>query len=250
MIDHVNWLCSANGRSLLREESRQVAAALESIFGDYFLQIGVWGEPGIFRSHARTRRTVVVATTPAPGIDGVTATTDLAIASDSVDAVLLPHTLETADDPHAVLREVDRVLRPDGHMIALGFNPMGWWGVRHYLSRRGFPAGIQRLISERRLQDWLRLLKFTVHLQAWYHHVPPVYGDPGPAVDPADAGSTEGDAARGRGLPPMFHYPILAGCYILVARKEGYVVTPIRPAFKRPAQLVGGLVNPTTRNAA
>ena len=153
-----DWLQSGTGIALLREESCQVAAAFESIFGDQFLQIGAWGEGQLFRQFARTRRYAVVAARPAPGVDLISAPEQLAIAPDSIDAVFLPHTLETAEDPHDVLREVDRILRPDGHLVVLGFNPWGWWGLRHYLSRRRFPAGGHRMISEFRLHDWLRLL--------------------------------------------------------------------------------------------
>ena len=60
------------------------------------------------------------------------------------------------------LREVDRILRPDGYVVVAGFNAWGWWGVRHYLSRRRFPAGGQRMVSEHRLRDWLQLLDYTV----------------------------------------------------------------------------------------
>ena len=42
----------------------------------------------------------------------------------------------------------------------------------------------------------------------------------------------------------------LASCYLLVARKEVITLTRIRPAVRRRTQLVGGLVNPSTRNVA
>ena len=114
-----DWLQSGTGIALLREESYQVAGAFESIFGDQFLQIGAWGEGQLFRQFARTRRYAVVAARPAPGADLVSTPEQLAIAPDSIDAVFLPHTLETAEDPHDVLREVDRILRPDGHLVVL-----------------------------------------------------------------------------------------------------------------------------------
>ena len=98
-----HWLDTGTGSALLREESRQVAGAFESIFGDQFLQIGAWGDPALFRRYARTRRYAVVAAQPGPGVDFVSAPEDLAVATDSIDAVFLPHVLETTDDPHAVL---------------------------------------------------------------------------------------------------------------------------------------------------
>ena len=65
--------------------------------------------------------------------------------------------------------------------------------------------------------------------------------------EPAGA-RVAGGIARGLGF--VQRVPAFAGCYILVARKQTYVVTPIRPAWRRRTRLVGGLVNPTTRNAA
>ena len=140
-----HWLETGTGTNLLREESRQIAGTFENIFGDQFLQIGAWGDPQLFRRYARTRRYAIVAAKLGLGVDLVSVPEDLAVATDSIDAVFLPHVLETTEDPHAVLREVDRILRPDGHVVVAGFNPWGWWGVRHYLSRRRFPTGGQRM---------------------------------------------------------------------------------------------------------
>lgn len=125
---------------MLREESRQVAGVFENIFGDQFLQLGAWGESALFRRHARTRRYAIVASAMGSGVDVVSRLEDLAVAPDSVDGIFLPHLLETTPDPHAVLREVERILRPDGCLVVAGFNPWGWWGVRHYLSRGFFPG--------------------------------------------------------------------------------------------------------------
>jgi SAM-dependent methyltransferase len=267
------WLSTLTGRNLLREEVRQVRRALDSVFGDQFVQIGGWGEPGLFRRLARTRRAAVVTERPMPGADFVSAGDNLAIATDCVDAVLLPHTLELAVDPHSVLREVDRILRPDGNLVVLGFNPWGWWGMRHVISREGFPPGSQRMISDGRLHDWLRLLDFKVCHSNFYYFVPPVLrgsvprhgrvqrGEDGPERAPAGIADATGRLVRAPRSPNpparlaqrlgLFRRgPVFAGCYVLVARKQTYVVTPIRPAWRRRPALVTGLVNPTTRNAA
>ena len=246
------WLDTATGTALLREESRQVAGAFENIFGDQFLQIGSWGDPALFRCYARTRRYAVVAASRGPGVDFVSVPEDLAVATDSIDAVFLPHVLETTEDPHAVLREVDRVLRPDGQVVVAAFNPWGWWGVRHYLARRRFPAGGRRMVSESRLRDWLHLLDYQVQPAHFYHFAAPVYRSTQsdtPAEFPARTVEASGGqwpppAARSRGWHP------LASCYLLAARKEVFTLTRIRPVFRRRTQLVGSLVNPTTRNAA
>lgn len=248
-----HWLETGTGTALLREESRQVAGAFENIFGDQFLQIGSWGDPALFRHYARTRRYAVAAAKRGPGVDFVSAPEDLAVATDSVDAVFLPHILESSEDPHAVLREVDRILRPDGHVVIAGFNAWGWWGVRHYLSGRRFPAGSQRLISEYRLRDWLHLLDYFVEPARFHHIAAPIYRMFGPGdVSAGDGASpTSADGGEWRDAPARFRrWNPLASCYLLVARKEVFTVTAIRPAFRRRPQLVGSLVNPSTRNVA
>lgn len=264
-----DWLETSTGRILLRLESARVRLAFESIFGDQFLQIGTWGG-NEFRRHARTKRTAVAGTAIADQADLVMAADCLGIANDSIDVVLLPHVLEVSEDPHGVLRELDRVLRSDGHVVILGFNPVSLWGLRHLLSRRRFPPGFRRMISEHRLRDWLRLLNFSVDHSSFHYFAAPVLRRSGRryrrSVD--SAGGVTGvsrkrDLARRgnrffRAMRLSFsaatqvwrrHAPF-AGCYMLVARKTLYTVTPIRPAWKPKRRLVGGLVNPSTRNVA
>lgn len=276
MAQTPGWLNTLTGRNLLREEVRQVRRALDGVFGEQWLQIGAWGEPGLFRRLARTRRSAVVTAQPMAGADMVCAAEALAIAPDAIDAVFLPHTLELTPDPHALLREVDRILRPDGCLIVLGFNPWGWWGLRHVFSRQGFPPDTQRLVSDGRLHDWLRLLDFRVHHCTYYYFVPPALRTGSPrhvrssrateAVEPLHPAAPETHAVKTRGLrivPPgpksapfsraldmLSHRSVFAGCYILVARKETCIVTPIRPRWKRRSALVTGLAGSTTRNAA
>jgi SAM-dependent methyltransferase len=266
----MDWLDSGAGFGLLQEEFLQVRSALDSIFGDHFLQLGSWGGDD-FREFARTRRTVVIDEVVRPGVDLRSALDNLGIISDSVDVVLLPHVLEMHRDPHGVLREVDRILRSDGHVIILGFNPVSFWGLRHYLTRRRFPPQIHRMISEHRLRDWLRLLNFAVdHSSFRYYHASmlnrgnqrsaaPVETEndhrhaSGPAKISMDAtyrGNRFSRAARSSisaGIRGWRRYAPFAGCYLLVARKEMFTLTPVRAVWKRRARLVGGLVNPTTR---
>jgi len=244
-------LQTPKGCDLLAEELTQVQRALDSLFGDQFLQIGHWGGD-LFLPFARTRRSALLCEWPEDHASLVADPRQLPISSDSIDVVLLPHVLETNVDPHSVLREVDRVLRPDGHVVVLGVNPISLWGLRHGLSRGHFPAGVRHLISEHRLTDWLRLLNFTVQDASFYFFQAPILGRPAfpPGQKPPDEGQTVLSdffwrcRELGRKLMP------LAGFYVVVARKEVYTMTPVRPAWRRRRRMVGGLVNPTTRNAA
>lgn len=242
--------------------------ALESIFGDQFLQIGVWGG-NEFRQFARTKRTAVIGSTTEESSDLVTAANCLGIASDSIDVVLLPHVLEAHDDPHGVLRELNRVLRSDGHVVILGFNPVSLWGLRHLLSRRRFPPGCRRLISEHRLRDWLRLLNFSVDHSSFHYFRAPILRRAGrhrraAALTDDDIRENQGRDSAHRAnrlframrlsftaaLQAWRRQAPFAGCYMLVARKTLYTVTPIKPAWKLKRRFVGSLVNPSIRNVA
>ncbi|MEO8445308.1 MAG: methyltransferase domain-containing protein, partial [Gammaproteobacteria bacterium] len=231
-----HWLETGTGVALLREEARQVAEAFENIFGDQMLQIGAWGDPALFRRNARTRRYAVVAPMRGPGVDFVSLPEDLAVPTDSIDAVFLPHVLETADDPYAVLREADRILRPDGQVVVTGFNPWGWWGVRHYLSRRRFPAGGKRMVSEHRLRDWLQLLDYNCQPARFHHPAAPLYRQlPQGNLPEGPRDSDSGDSPR-----PAVHFQgwtPLASAYLLLARKDVFTVTLIRPHVRPRRQL-------------
>lgn len=248
-----DWLSTPTGRQLLREELQEVRSALDSVFGDQFLQIGIWGDVG-FHRHARTQHATVAA--EALPAELITRPEQLSIATDSIDVVFLPHVLESHRHPHAVLREVDRVLRSDGHIIITGFNPVSLWGLRHFLSRRRFPAGGHRMITEHRVRDWLTLLDYSVDHAAVFNFRSPFFRKSA-ATAQSPAGPDDGalDERLGRSRFAAFvdecrRRSPFAGCYILVARKRMITLTPIRPVWKRRPRLVGGLVNPTTRNAA
>ena len=88
---------------------------------------------------------------------------DLPFADQSLDLIVLPHVLEFSPDPHRVLREVDRTLRPDGRVLVTGFNPVSLWGARQWMPRalaRPFLPPSAHFIGAPRLRDWFKLLSF------------------------------------------------------------------------------------------
>jgi len=91
--------------------------------------------------------------------------TALPFPAQSLDLVILPHTLEWVDDPHACLREVDRVLVPGGQVVISGFNTWSLWGLRQFVGRVGggwYLPQHGEFLAPRRVRDWLRLLSFEV----------------------------------------------------------------------------------------
>ena len=101
---------------------------------------------------------------------------ELPFATQSVDLVILPHVLEFSAEPHQVLREVERVLIPEGQVIICGFNPASLWGVRQStgrLSGMHFLPQNAEFISLPRLKDWLKLLNMEVNRGHFGCYAPP-----------------------------------------------------------------------------
>jgi len=230
-----SWWSGSLGAGLLAAESELLREALEDVFGWELLQVGAWGRGRELLGSSRTRRQTVVAPLElGAGVDVIGRASQLPINSDSMDAVLLPHTLEFASDPYAIVREVDRVLTGEGQLLVLGFAPWSPWGLRARYSRVGFPPGMRRVLSEKRVRDWLVLLGYEVVSSRHYLF-----------ANPWGSGSHPGEGT-GRYLRRGLN-PFPAGAYLLKARKRVYTMTPIRPRFREKPAVIGGLVKPTTR---
>ncbi len=233
------WWASPLGRALLAAESELLAAALEDVFGWELLQVGAWGGARELLAGSRTRRQSLIAVPGlAGGADIIARPSQLPLIGDSIDAALLPHTLEFAPDPYAILREVDRVLGSEGQLLVLGFQPWSLWGMRARWSRTGFPPGMRRVLSPRRLREWLVLLGFEVIAMQRYLY-----------LGPWSRGLASGEGT-GRMLRRGLTYPLPAGAYLLRARKRVYTLTPIRLRIREKPAVIGGLVKPTTRSRA
>lgn len=226
-----DWLHSSRGEALRAAEALLLREALEDCFGWEMLQIGLWGGERELIAGGRTRRQTVISGTHSRGADVVARLTQLPVASDSVDAVLLPHTLEFETDPYAVLREVDRVLTGEGKLLVLGFHPWSLWGLRAKATRGGWPPQLRRLLSERRLRDWLVLLGYEVTETRRYLYDAP-WGEP---------------ALASRTLHRSWYNPLPAGAFLMKARKRVYALPPLRLRLRERTQLIGGLVKPTAQ---
>ena len=229
-----DWLESPLGESLLHQEARVVEEVLDGIFGEHCLQLGMWGDSRTFLRFTRTQRCSLIGATREGEPGAVGEFHRLPLDSDSIDAVLLPHTLDFSDRQHEILREVDRVLRADGHVVILGFKPGGLWGLRRVIPGAGMPPGAEHVISERRLCDWLKLLDMRVRSSMRYFFRWPL---PRRKVSVSQAWER-----RGRTF-----WPELAACYMLTAQKRVSAMTPVRPLWRTSPAVVTGLAEPSTR---
>ena len=165
------WLQSPPGRYVLRWEQKCFDQIVADVFGFHAVQIGLPQMNALSENrmplhallvHTNDNRESASRFRWHP-IEGNA--TELPFANESIDLIVLPHVLEFASDPHQILREVDRVLRPEGRLVISGFNPASLWGARQYLSRLIGNPYLPRdgqFISLIRVKDWLQLLNYSL----------------------------------------------------------------------------------------
>ena len=201
------WLRTAPGRYLLAWEQDRLDHGVTDAFGFHSLQLGLPELDGL-RANRMPHRWVasdsllvpepLAALPPSEGISTTQVEGDrihlhcefdaLPFPNASLDLVVLPHSLELARDPHLTLREVERVLVPEGRLLIAGFNPASLWGLRQRAGHAGQRVGLGRsdglflpragdFIGYWRLRDWLRLLGFEVEAGRFGCWRPPCQSD-------------------------------------------------------------------------
>jgi SAM-dependent methyltransferase len=228
-----HWNDSPLGQYLQAQETALLKEVIPNLFGYYLLQIGEgYGINTLESSRIKnkilllnkeqTKTALVADIIFEPGM--------LPIASDSIDVVILPHTLELEADPHQLLREIERILIAEGVLIILGHDPYSFWGVRKALRFRQqrYPWD-RHYFGHRRISDWMGLLGFDTEQILPYLFFPPLQR----LVSFAFVHKFDRVCQR--------YLPFLGGAYLYVAKKRVSTLTPIRPQWrmKRPIVRVG-----------
>ena len=143
IIGLTEWFATPPGQYLLAWEQAQFDLAVADLFGYNALQLGL-PELDALRTNRMPHRWLALPEPFEPGTPPVAGQAAVALVTDaaalpfpaaSLDLLVLPHTLELSADPHHVLREVERVLVPEGRVVISGFNPASWWGFRQGRAR-------------------------------------------------------------------------------------------------------------------
>ncbi|MDO8292680.1 MAG: methyltransferase domain-containing protein, partial [Gallionella sp.] len=170
------WFATPQGGYVLTREQAYFDRTVSDIFGYNAVQLGL-PEHDFLRS---SRMPLRFSAGNQAGNDVRLCCTELPFDTASLDLVLIPHVLEFAEHPHQILREVERVLMPEGSLIISGFNPRSLWGLRKTLGgvhralgcKQGYPWN-GHFISLPRLKDWLALLGFEVVGGRFAAYAPP-----------------------------------------------------------------------------
>jgi len=229
-----SWYALDNGQYLLDATRSAVQDALETAFGYHILQLGVSGGTALVKGSPINHR-LYCASRPGEGVGLVAEPDALPLESDSVDAIVAHHCMEFADNPHQVLREIQRVLTPQGQLLIVGFNPYSLMGCKtrfHRLLRKSLWSQ-HRPVSEHRMTDWLHLLGCEVlDTQRLFTFPPFGSGRLRQFVTRCDQWTTQ-------------YNLLFGGIYILHATKQvAGLHPPRRLRLARPKSLIGLVPKP------
>ncbi|MBI5436219.1 MAG: methyltransferase domain-containing protein [Nitrosomonadales bacterium] len=163
------WFATPQGGYVLTREQAYFDRTVSDIFGYNALQLGL-PEHDFLRSNRMPLR--FNAGNQAGNAVRVCCA-ELPFETASLDLVLIPHVLEFAEHPHQILREVERVLMPEGSLVISGFNPRSLWGMRRALGSKECYPWNGHFISLPRIKDWLALLGFEVVGGRFAAYAPP-----------------------------------------------------------------------------
>jgi SAM-dependent methyltransferase len=237
-----HWYRTPVGRYVAREEAACLERLLADCFGHYVLQFGAQTQFAEAIASCRIRLRIVLGEGVDSGVaDGAGIRTlpfELPIESASVDAVVLPHSLDFIAEAPQLLREVERVLIPEGRVILFCFNPLSTWGVTRRWPRRGHRRHVPwcgAQLTPFRVGDWLKLLGFTQETRELLVFRPPLRRALAPQLDWLERVGVR-------------WWPVLGGVFAVRAVKRVPAQRRLRPAWRTPPSLLPGRpVEPTVR---
>lgn len=217
-----SWLKKPLGQALLNIETNILAITWSYVLGDYLLMLGDVGQSSLIHDAQHKNRFIITPNKQkqTTGFAMICAQYEsLPILVNSINAILLPHTLEFSDDPYQILHHVSEALQPEGFLIILGFNPWSLWGLRSLFSWGNKAPWSGSLRSASHIKDWLRLLNLEIVEQKHTAcHFPYI------------------NTNRKVHFFEKFCktcLPILGGVYLLVAQKKTFAITPLQSKWKK-----------------
>jgi SAM-dependent methyltransferase len=199
-------------------ELAQYDSAVDDVFGFRAVQVGL-PEVDFLRQNRISYRLSLALE---PGATVAADPLQLPLASQSVDLVVLPHVLEGHHNPHDVLREVTRVLMPEGQVVISGFNTASLWRLRQAFTfhRNGAPWDA-KFIGLLRLREWLRVLGFELNGGKFGCYAPPFKSE----LWLRRWHFMEKAGAR--------WWPVTGGIYVVRAVKRVHGMRIVTPAWRR-----------------
>ena len=213
------WQQLGQGDIARQELEQALIPITERIFGYYLVKIGSLSSQVILHKcsvknqfscapHANQHNQLCAKSAQLP------------FQNSSVDAFVLLGELDFAQDPHQIIREIDRAITADGRVVIAGFNPFSIAGIMKYMPiNRKNLLHKGRFFTASRIKDWLQLLDFEI-----VQHDNLIY---------SSMFMRKKLNSQSR-LQKWFqkHLPWFSSMYIITARKREIPLSPIKPKWK------------------
>lgn len=170
------WYSTSSGSAILAQEKNLITPAIQNLFGYFLVQLGSPSSEYLVAS-SRIKYKLLLDpflehVSPDAFNDShchlIRADLDyLPIGKEKADVVFLPHTLEAAADPYYLLRQVDSMLVPEGHVVITGFNPYGCFTMRHRWFKNDRVFEQAKLERSQRIKEWLEVLGYDIQIQKY-----------------------------------------------------------------------------------
>ncbi|MDA8622369.1 class I SAM-dependent methyltransferase [Psychrosphaera sp.] len=220
LIQLQDWSLIPKGQMLRCSEQEIIEERLKYCFGQYLLKIGALSSEIKTDSCAiNTQVNLTSEQTKKANTVVVGELEELPFLESSIDAVVMNHVLEYGSDPHQLLREVHRVLLPNGNLIISVFNPISLLAAFKFIPNQNcteFKSG--RFFTISRIKDWLQLLGFEITYERNTYF-------------PFDFSDAEQQRPYLTDLVKRL-FPWSGGVCVLVAKKREWPLTPIRPRVR------------------
>jgi len=237
-----SWYQTLTGQAALYSTKELCTKTMSEIFGYYAIQIGMLSKECDFLKDSRINASYSLASPENllelnDGSKGlvdhavISSNEHLPISTDNIDLVVASHVLETSNNPHQVLREIDRVLVPEGHCILIGLNPYSLSNInRSVIPNLKKKQETYKMRSAARVKDWFSLLGFEV-LDINYT-----------GFRPALNNQRIFNSLKWIDRLGEYAGPMLGSMYIVHAKKQVVAMRPNKKVWRAPALLDGGKV--------
>lgn len=190
----------------------------QRIFGYYFVKLGNLSSQ-ITLPKCQIRQQIHYTQTAISGSHVMGHSHSLPFQENAIDGFLLANELDFAQDPHQVLREVDRTITGSGYVIITGFNPLSLAGLVKYSPfKPSSPLKEARFFSVARIKDWLHLLGFEIVEQQY--------------LLPSTLFFSSEKSVMRQSKWVNTYLPWTGSMYVILARKREFPMTLVKPKWK------------------
>ena len=211
------------GEALKQITEQRLAEVTNRMFGYHIVKIGdLSSQLELLNCPIKHRISQSDSTLIGPGLLGESKA--LPFSENSIDAFILAHELDFTQDPHQVLREIDRCIVPNGHVVICGFNPFSLMGIVKWLPfKRSSLLHDARMFSRGRVKDWLSLLGYQIVEERRFVHASLFF-----------EGKLNPESRWSRFAEKYLSF--FASMYLLVGKKREIPLSLIKPVWKPKPQ--------------